>query len=114
NGGPLADDVAMLLLTGDNTAPLVASASDLLQRQPATGSRADSPVVVGATTATTRDISAMTPVDATVVNADVTTTPFTTTVPITTTSNAPASGSPAAGSPAAETAAITPTPGSHA
>jgi serine phosphatase RsbU (regulator of sigma subunit) len=56
NGGPLADDVAMLLLTGDNaplaatssaTASLAATSAAALGRQPTTA-RAESSVAVGA------------------------------------------------------------------
>ncbi|HEY9483986.1 MAG TPA: hypothetical protein VIR00_13585, partial [Micromonosporaceae bacterium] len=76
NGGPLADDVAMLLLTGDSTAPLAISTGGALQRQPTTGPRSDSSVVVGATTATTRESSEKTPANAAVANATTSVTPI--------------------------------------
>jgi hypothetical protein len=75
NGGPLADDVAMLLLTGDNTAPLAMSTAGALQRQPTTGLLADSSVVVDVTTATTRESSENMPANAALADATTSVTP---------------------------------------
>jgi serine phosphatase RsbU (regulator of sigma subunit) len=108
NGGPLADDVAMLLLTGDGTAPLTASAAGVLQGQPTTGPRADSSVAVGATAAPALESPATSSVSAAVANGDSTAAPVTTAAPTTTASNLPAPPTGNAATP------ITPTPGSHA